>query len=61
MGYLGNEKSTWQCFDSEGFFHTGDSGQLKESGELVLSGRIKELIITSGGQNIPPLPIELAI
>jgi long-subunit acyl-CoA synthetase (AMP-forming) len=49
MGYLDNEKSTWSCFDSEGFFHTGDSGYLHEKGDVIITGRIKELIITSGG------------
>jgi long-chain-fatty-acid--CoA ligase ACSBG len=61
MGYLDNEKSTWSCFDSEGFFHTGDSGYLQKTGDVILTGRIKELIITSGGENISPVPIELAM
>ena len=62
MGYLNNDKVTWDSFDSEGFFHTGDSGYLEEAeGNLVLSGRIKELIITSGGENVAPDPIEMTI
>ena len=62
MGYLNNDKVTWDSFDSEGFFHTGDSGYLEEvDGNLVLSGRIKELIITSGGENVAPNPIEMTI
>ena len=62
MGYLNNDKATWDSFDSEGFFHTGDQGYLEEvDGNLVLSGRIKELIITSGGENVAPDPIEMAI
>jgi long-subunit acyl-CoA synthetase (AMP-forming) len=31
MGYLNNDKVTWDSFDSEGFFHTGDSGYLEEA------------------------------
>jgi len=61
MGYLKMEKVTWQAFDSEGYFHTGDSGYLDTDGQLVLAGRIKELIITSGGENVTPGPIELAM
>lgn len=62
MGYLNNEKATMECFDGEGFYHTGDSGYLvPENGNLALSGRIKELIITSGGENVAPIPIEMAI
>ena len=54
MGYLNNEKATWDVFDSEGFFHTGDRGCLDEQDNLTLTGRIKELIITSGGENVAP-------
>jgi long-chain-fatty-acid--CoA ligase ACSBG len=62
MGYLNNEKATMDCFDSQGFYHTGDSGYFDaETGDLALAGRIKELIITSGGENVAPLPIELSI
>lgn len=61
MGYLNNEAETKQAFDSEGFFHTGDAGYLLEDGFLVITGRIKEIIITSGGHNVPPVPIELRI
>lgn len=58
MGYLNNEKATIECFDSEGFYHTGDRGYILPSGDLQLNGRLKELIITSGGENVAPLPIE---
>lgn len=62
MGYLNNENATMDCFDSQGFYHTGDLGYFDpETGDLALSGRIKELIITSGGENVAPLPIELTI
>ena len=62
MGYLNNDQATEACFDSEGFYHTGDRGYLDpKTGNLNLSGRLKELIITSGGENVAPLPIELAI
>ena len=61
MGYLNQEKSTWDVFDAEGYFHTGDKGFIDEKGFLKITGRIKEIIITSGGENIDPAPIELAI
>jgi len=51
-----------ECFDSQGFYHTGDMGYFdNQTGDLALAGRIKELIITSGGENVAPIPIELAI
>lgn len=61
MGYLRREKDTWDVFDSEGYFHTGDKGRLDEKDNLFITGRIKELLITSGGENVDPQPIELAI
>lgn len=58
MGYLDAEENTMNVFDSEGFFHTGDMGFLDENGYLEITGRIKEIIITAGGENVSPLPIE---
>jgi long-chain-fatty-acid--CoA ligase ACSBG len=48
-------------FDSEGYFKTGDCGNISDNnsdGKLKITGRIKELIITAGGENIPPVIIE---
>jgi long-chain-fatty-acid--CoA ligase ACSBG len=44
-------------FDQDGFIHSGDLGIIKD-GFLEVTGRIKELIITAGGENIAPLTIE---
>ena len=49
MGYLKRDEETFKCFDSEGYFFTGDQGRIEEDGNLVITGRIKDLIITSGG------------
>lgn len=61
MGYLWREKDTWEVFDSEGYFHTGDKGKLDDKNNLMITGRIKEILITSGGENVDPQPIELAV
>jgi len=58
MGYLNNETATKDCIDQEGFFKTGDLGILDSKGHLRITGRIKELIITAGGENVAPVPIE---
>lgn len=58
MGYLKNPQATIEVMDSEGFFHSGDIGYIDKEGFLDITGRIKELIITAGGENISPLPLE---
>ena len=61
MGYFKNEKATKETIDSEGFIHSGDEGVLGADGFLTITGRFKELIITAGGENIPPVLIEDAV
>ena len=56
-GYIKIEEATRDCIDKDGYFRTGDQGRF-ENGYLKITGRIKELIITAGGENIAPVPIE---
>ncbi|KAM8972202.1 long-chain-fatty-acid--CoA ligase ACSBG1 [Pelodytes ibericus] len=58
MGYLNMEDKTKEVFDDEGWLHSGDIGNLDNDGFLQVTGRIKELIITAGGENVPPILIE---
>ena len=58
MGYWKNEEATKESIDNKGYLHSGDQGYFNKDGNLIISGRIKELIITAGGENIAPLPIE---
>ena len=58
MGYLKNEQATKECIDEYGYFKTGDQGRIDKGGYLKITGRIKELIITAGGENVAPVPIE---
>jgi long-chain-fatty-acid--CoA ligase ACSBG len=57
-GYLKNEEATRKAIDLNGFLHTGDRGRHHPDDFLEITGRIKELILTSGGENVAPVPIE---
>ncbi|XP_061540172.1 long-chain-fatty-acid--CoA ligase ACSBG2 isoform X2 [Phycodurus eques] len=61
MGYLNMADKTGEALDSEGWLHSGDLGKRNRKGFLFITGRIKELIITAGGENIPPVPTEDAV
>lgn len=58
MGYLNKEDKTHEAIDSEGWLHTGDVAKIDNDKFLFITGRIKELIITAGGENVAPVPIE---
>jgi long-chain-fatty-acid--CoA ligase ACSBG len=58
IGYLNNEEKTRETLDSDGYIHSGDIGTKDENGFIRITGRIKELIITAGGENVAPVLIE---
>lgn len=60
MGYLQQEDKTKETIDEQGFIHSGDIGKFEDE-YLFITGRLKELIITAGGENIPPVLIEDAL
>ncbi len=61
QGYWKMPEETKEAFTDDGFFKTGDIGSFDEDGFLRITDRKKEILITSGGKNIPPHPIELAL
>jgi len=58
MGYLKEDAKTAETIDSDGYLHSGDCAKVDGDGFMSITGRIKELIITAGGENIPPVIIE---
>lgn len=61
LGYWNNPDATQAVIDSEGWLNTGDVAHISDTGHVYITGRIKEIIVMSNGEKVPPNDMELAI
>jgi long-chain acyl-CoA synthetase len=61
QGYLNAPDETAKAVDSEGWFHTGDIGELDEIGRIRITDRLKNIIVLGNGKNVSPGPMEAAL
>ena len=57
-GYHNLPEKTAEAFTADGWLRTGDLAEIDDAGRIIITGRIKDIIITAGGKNVPPIPLE---
>ena len=57
-GYHNLPEKTAEAFTADGWLRTGDLAEIDDAGRIIITGRIKDIIITAGGKNVSPIPLE---
>ncbi len=60
-GYLNDSAETARAIDADGWFHTGDIGELDDIGRIKITDRLKNIIVLANGKNVSPAPMEAAL
>lgn len=61
LGYWQDAKATAQVIDAEGWLHTGDQAKIDDAGHITITGRLKDILVLSNGEKVPPADMESAI
>jgi long-chain acyl-CoA synthetase len=61
LGYWNNPEATAAMIDKDGWLNTGDTASINNSGHITITGRLKEIIVMSNGEKVPPADMEEAI
>ena len=61
LGYWNNEEATRAMIQDDGWLNSGDTGRIGEFGHVFITGRLKEIIVLSNGEKVPPNDMEAAI
>jgi long-chain acyl-CoA synthetase len=61
LGYWNNPQATADMFTPDGWLNTGDTARIDEQGHIFITGRLKEIIVLSNGEKVPPMDVETAV
>ena len=61
QGYLNQPDETAKVIDADGWFHTGDIGELDPDGRIIITDRLKNILVLGNGKNVAPAPMEIAM
>ena len=61
LGYLNNHEATAAMIDKDGWLNTGDTASIGANGHITITGRLKEIIVMSNGEKVPPADMEEAL